>query len=404
MPDSTIMGSGDKRDRIRRVLRITVIVLSVAIVLLIAFAIALGILSNTGAFSVSRIETFDSEHITAEEVARLSNVSDDVTLLNVDVDAIQNGVRRNPWVASVDVERVFPDTLRLHVNERALGAVVAMRSGGVAWTLGNDNVWIEPLKLEVQDNESSSDAALAKASSLGVILISDAPDDVMPAAGAECTDPSIQAVMSIASQLSAGFKEKIVCYSASTPDDISFILNNGIEISFGSDSDISTKEAVALRMIEEYGGQIVYINVRTPARPSYRRVDSEYVREGTGATGTAVEESVVPKVRALEDEESADSQSDKNEQGQEGQTAKDGQNNSQNSGQNSGQNNGTSADNDGYGYGGSANTTSTYEDAQSGNSQYDYSNVSGGNGAYSGYEDYSYDYSGYGYDDYYSSY
>ena len=72
---------------------------------------------------------------------------------------------------------------------------------------------------------------------------------------------------------------------------------------------------VAMRVLNDYEGQVTYINVRIPSRPTYRRVASEYVTEGTGATGTSVEkESIVPKVRALEEEEekadSSDSSSD----------------------------------------------------------------------------------------------
>lgn len=318
IPESGFKGTSDTRGLAQRALRVIAVASATLIVLLVVGSVSMTILSHTDAFTIGNIETYDTEHISAADVARLANIGEKDTLLNVDEKAIQDAVMRNPWVGSVDIERVFPDTLRLQVHERTLGAVVAMSSGGKAWLLGSDNVWIEPLKLEVDTAESSNDVALAQASSRGVILIADVPANVAPAAGCACTDGPIQAVANISAQLSDAFKKRIVCYSVSSEDDISCILDSGVEVSLGSDANISTKEAVATRVLEEYEGQVTYINVRIPTRPTYRRVASEYVTVGTGATGTSVDEqSIVPKVRALEEEdengESKTSQSDASE-------------------------------------------------------------------------------------------
>ena len=304
IPEPGFKGSGDKRGLVQRALRVIVVACGTLIVFLIVGAVSMAILSHTDAFTIENIETFDTEHISAADVARLANVGEKDTLLNLDENKIREAVMRNPWVGSVDIERVFPDTIRVRVSERMLGAVVAMSSGGKAWLLGNDNVWIEPLKLEVDATESSNDVALAQASSLGVILIANVPANVAPAAGCTCTDGPIEAVINIAAQLSDEFKNRIVCYSVSSEDDVSCILDSGVEVSLGSDANIPTKETVATRVLEEYEGQVTYINVRIPSRPTYRRVASEYVTEGTGATGRSVEkESIVPKIRALEEEE-----------------------------------------------------------------------------------------------------
>lgn len=314
IPDPTF-ASTNKRGFAGRLLRIVAIVSALLIVLLVIVALSTAMLSTTSAFAVENIETYDTEHLLADEVARLADVGDDVTLLNLDAKAIQEGVMRNPWVSSVDVERVFPDTLRIRVYERTPGAVVAMGSGGKAWLLGSDNVWIEPLKLEVDISESSNDVALAEAAALGVILIADVPSEVYPVAGSACTDGCIEAVMSVAGQFSDAFRQRVVCYSVSSEDDISCTLDNGVEISLGSAGSIDVKEAVAARVLEEYEGQITYINVRTPSRPTYRRVESEYVTGGTGATGVSLEEkSIVPKVRAS-DEEDEDAEDGENEEG-----------------------------------------------------------------------------------------
>ena len=57
-------------------------------------------------------------------MTQLANVPSDTTLLRVDTGAVRNGVLRDAWVADVDVQRVFPDTLNLNVTERKIGATV----------------------------------------------------------------------------------------------------------------------------------------------------------------------------------------------------------------------------------------------------------------------------------------
>lgn len=287
--DSVAMGDG-KEGGVGRFLRIVAFVSGGLVVLLISFAIALAILANMSVFEVTNVEAADTVHVKAEDVVQLANVPEGTTLLKLNKNLIEENVKQNPWIASVEIHRVFPDTLRLQVQERKLGAVVAMGSGGIAWLLGDDGVWIEPLKLQVEENESVNDEALGQAASLGVVLISDVPSSVQPKAGTNTTDKSILTVLSIAGQLTEDFKSQVVCYSASSEDDISCILSNGVEVSLGSDSEIRTKEIVAKRILEQYTGQVTYINVRIPSRPTYRRIDSEYVREGTGATGSAVDE------------------------------------------------------------------------------------------------------------------
>ncbi|MBO7673930.1 MAG: FtsQ-type POTRA domain-containing protein [Atopobiaceae bacterium] len=277
-------------DLASRVLRIVVIVTAVLVVLLISIAIALAILSTTSAFKITNVLADDTEHVKGADIVQLASVQDEATLLNIDESTIEENVRRNPWVASVDVQKVFPNAINLKVTERKLGSVVAMGSGGLAWLMGDDQIWIEPLRLEVDESESANDEALKQADALGAVLITDVPSSVQPSAGSPSTDSSILTAFSIMWQLSFDFRERVVCYSASSEDDISCLLDNGVEVSFGSDSNVSAKESVAKRILEEFAGQVTYINVRVPTRPSYRRIESEYVKEGSGATGSAVDQ------------------------------------------------------------------------------------------------------------------
>lgn len=301
--------SGDANESLpRRILRLVVLISGGLVVLFVSVAIALAILSTTSAFEITSVVAEDTEHVKADAIVQLASVEDGSTLLNVDTAAIEQNVQRNPWIASVEVQKVFPDTINLKAKERRPGSVVAMGSGGLAWLMGDDQVWIEPIRLEVDKNESANDEALKQATKLGVVLIANVPSSVQPSAGSPSTDKSILAVFSIMWQLTFDFRDRVACYSASSEDDISCILDNGVEVSLGSDRNVSNKEAVAKRILDEYEGQVTYINVRVPTRPSYRRVESKYVKEGSGAAGDATDnEPVIVKPKKTSSKTSKDS-------------------------------------------------------------------------------------------------
>lgn len=272
------------------ILRLVAIVSGSLVVLLLVFALVLAILSRTSMFQITSIETYDTEHVTAEDVAQLIRLEPGATLLNVDIESVEKAVLNNPWIASVEIQSSFPDRLLVRTQERTVGGLVAMRSGGICWLLGSDGVWIEPTRVEAQEGSSSDDTALAAAERLGVVMIYDVPASVSPVAGSACTDEPIRAALTLAEQFPQDFRDKVVSYAAPDEDGISCILASGVEVSFGSPTNVETKVAVANKILEEYAGQVTYVNVRVPSRPTYRRVGSTYVHEGTGATGVAVDE------------------------------------------------------------------------------------------------------------------
>jgi cell division protein FtsQ len=264
-------------------LRVVVIVAIVAAVLGVAFLV----LSNTSTFQITSIDAVATDHVSADDIQKLANVEEGTTLLNVDTYAITQGLMKNPWVASVSIEREFPDKLKISVTERTVEAVVVMSSRSVAWYLGEGEVWLEPVNLDVSDGESADDVALEKATSVGAILITGVPATIDPVAGSMATDDVIIAVRSYLDGFSSGFASQIVSFTAPSEASLSCVLANGVEISLGSPTDISSKEQVVKSLLAEYPDELTYINVRVPSSPSYRKIDSTNVTAGTGAVGTS---------------------------------------------------------------------------------------------------------------------
>lgn len=263
------------------VMRVVVVVAVVAAVLGVAFLV----LSNTSTFQITSIDAVASDHVSADDIQKLAKVEEGTTLLNVDTNAITQNLMKNPWVESVSVEREFPDKLKISVTERTVEAVVVMSSRSVAWYLGEGEVWLEPVNLDVSDGQSADDVALEKATSVDAILITGVPATVDPVAGSKATDDVIVAIRSYLDGFSSDFASQIVSFTAPSEASISCVLSSGVEVSLGSPSDISSKEEVVKSLLAEYPDELTYINVRVPSSPSYRKIDSSNVTAGTGATG-----------------------------------------------------------------------------------------------------------------------
>ncbi|MDO4797741.1 MAG: FtsQ-type POTRA domain-containing protein [Coriobacteriales bacterium] len=309
MPDSTSVGGLRTHEAGASVLRIVAIVSAGLIVLLLVVAIAFAVLAHTSAFVIDAVEAVDTEHAKADDLVRLVTLEEGATLLSVDEAAVREAVQKNPWIASVSIERVFPDTLRIHATERTPRVMVLMGTGGTAWLLGDDGHWIEPVSLDAAEGEALRDTALAKAVEYGADLVTNVPADVAPQAGSACTDDSILAALSFEEQFSKEFADSVVSYSAPGVDDISCVLSNGVEVSLGSATSVSSKEQIVRNVLDEYGGQVTYINVRVPTRPTFRYVNSPYVKEGSGANGESAVDTRTNETTHIQDTESQDAES-----------------------------------------------------------------------------------------------
>lgn len=260
-------------------------VLLVVVGVVASCLLALFIISRTPLFTISDVEADATEHISSDSIVQLADLDSSATLLNFDENAITTRLKKNPWVESVSFTREFPGTLKINVTERSVKAIVTMSSGEVAWCLGSDDSWIEPISIDVADGQDLDEAALAQAQQMGVILISDVPSSVSPQAGSSASDETIEAVSEFQSEFSDDLSSQIVSYSASSTSSISCTLSSGLTISLGSASDIETKESIINSLIEKYPDRLTYINVRVTSSPSYRMIDSDEVQSGTGTSG-----------------------------------------------------------------------------------------------------------------------
>ena len=276
---------------------------AVAAVLLVAFLI----LRNSSMFEITSVEVEPTEHVSVEDVQNLAQVPAGSTLLNVDTASIEESLRKNPWVASVSFERVFPGTLKLHITEQHVDTLVVMSSGSVAWYLGDAGTWIQPAKIQPAEGQSVDDAALALAQASGCLLVIDVPSTVDPKSGSEASDPVLQSVNEFREGFSEEFSSRVVCYSAASTDDIWCMLDNGVEVSLGSATDIAEKEQRVTDYLEQYPDTALYIVVRVPSHSSVRTVDSQTVESAEGTSMFAGRDEAEAREQELQQQQQEES-------------------------------------------------------------------------------------------------
>lgn len=302
----------ERRERHQRAgsLRAGLRVLGVLAAVALAGAVAFFALRSSGAFAIQNVEAEPTEHVSAADVANLVKVPEGSTLLNVDTAAVEASLKKNPWVASVAFERVFPSTLRIVITEQKADALVVMSTGSIGWYLGSANVWIQPTKLTPEEGESTTDAALKLAVEQECLLITDVPATVDPEAGAEATDDALEAVRQFREGFSDSFNSQIVCFSAPSASNVSCVLQNGVYVSLGSAANIQDKESIVQKYLEKYGeGKALYLNVRVVSNPAVRQIASNDVQAGGGVLSLLEQE----KEKAAEEQQQAQEQGQQQE-------------------------------------------------------------------------------------------
>ncbi len=260
--------------RTSRFSRVIFIIIGVLIVVILAISISLIVLSRTSVIEIDNIEVVGNDHLTTDEISQLVTVPQGTTLFDVDVDSIASSLERDAWVQSVEVNRVFPSTLKIDITERKIVAIVEVPMDTAqtiqSWAISSDGVWL--MAIPSRDSEiGQSISEQIYEDAANVLWITDVPYGVTPVIGAYCTDSNINNALAIVSGMTTELVEQVKTVSATDAESTLLTLDSGIEIAFGVAKDIRDKERVCLEIIEE-NPTVVYINVRVVDRPTWRAV------------------------------------------------------------------------------------------------------------------------------------
>lgn len=256
------------------------------IVLLIIAAFAL---ANSSVFAATDIQIKGSEHVEQETVEVLVDIPSGTTLLNVNETSIVDSLKANPWIAGVGIEREWPHTLVISPVEHKVNAIAFITADEIAWSISEEGTWIAPMSLvvavdsegnEVALNEDGSvpegatqlsafEAASRLADQTGALMLVDVPSDVNPKSGEDVRSSVVLAGLQYSREFSPEFMAQIKSLSVASEESISATFKSGIEVSLGEPENITEKERVVTKLLEERQG-VTYINVREPGAYTFR--------------------------------------------------------------------------------------------------------------------------------------
>ncbi len=245
----------------------------VVVILLLVVGIGGFALANSGTFTIKQVTASGVTHISEDEMTELAAIPEGATLLNVDTNGIASRLTANPWVQSVVVERVFPDTINLNVTERTISAVVSITVDETntteRWVLSSDGMWLMELPdQDSEEGEAISDEIYEEAEQ--ALEITDIPYGSSPEVGEYCDNSNVENALAIIDGMTTELADQVTTVSAASSTSTTLTLENGVEIAFGDSEDIRDKERVCLELLSKYEGEISYINVSVVNEPVWR--------------------------------------------------------------------------------------------------------------------------------------
>ncbi len=245
------------------------------IVLLIVVLLAGGFtaLYFSQAFAITNVEVAGNEKLQSSYVLDLADVSGDSTILRTDVDGIRHRLLTEPWIQDVEVERVFPSTLVLHVTERPIAAVVDIvpetaNDTMQQWIIAEDGTWISPV-----DTESNEEVEINAEEFVKLPKIKDVSAAVRPESGVKETDGGITNALALLQGFSPEMRDMVASISAPDAVKTNLTLYNNVGVAFGVAEDIEAKEKAIATLLAEHEGTITLINVRVADRATYRATE-----------------------------------------------------------------------------------------------------------------------------------
>ncbi|WP_154793668.1 cell division protein FtsQ/DivIB [Occultella kanbiaonis] len=191
--------------------------------------------------------TGTTEIVTDAQVREVVQAQAGVPLARLDTGAMANGIESLTGVLDVRISRVWPSGVEVAVEPRVPVASVAADGGGFAL--------LDAEGVELAHTEAPTEA-------LPVITVP---------LGEEGTAVSLQAVLTVLSQLPPDLLAQVADAGAQTPNQVRFTLTDGAEVIWGSADDGDLKVAVltTLRSVPAAVPPAVY-DISAPLSPITR--------------------------------------------------------------------------------------------------------------------------------------
>jgi cell division protein FtsQ len=195
------------------------------------------------------------KRLTRSEVLALAAVPPRSTLIRADTSDIEERLEASPWVRDATVDRDFPHTLRLTVNERR-PAAIADAGGTNLWVVASDGYWLG--RRSARDTDT--------------VVVRDI-EGLAPRPGRRADSKELRNAVKIAAGLSDELRGMTRAISAPTIEKTALITEDDVEIFIGPATQLAAKDRIAREILKSKKGEVVYINVRVVDSPIWRGLD-----------------------------------------------------------------------------------------------------------------------------------
>lgn len=245
----------ERRLAVRRRRAILVIVLLALALLLIAF----GVFSiyQSDLFRITTVTVEGNDRLSDESVRAAASIPEDETLLRLSTLETEERIKRDPWVSDATVSRRFPGTVIIDVEERV--PVAMLDVGDSSFLLLDASGYI--LARQTPDETVTA------------LVIRDV-GDVETTPGVRPSSEPLKNALEVWNGLSPQMREMVRAISAPSVGETALITEDGVEVFVGSSVDIARKEEIAREIMTEHAGSVVYINVRSIERPTWRALET----------------------------------------------------------------------------------------------------------------------------------
>ena len=247
-------GAAEKRRLLIEQRRNTQLKIVAAVLLLGIIGEGLFILAKSNTFDVRKIQISGNKRIPTARIAKLAGVSTKTNIFDMRTAEVVRRVRTEPWIASVQVRRELPLTIRIAVTERQASAVVNMTG-----------------RFYLVDRAANVIEAKATNVYPGVALIAGSPFEEAKEPGEAFTDPSVKNALAVLVGLDKDIAVSVVSMAAPSIDGLSFQLRGGPVVMYGK-SEMSKQKNYAIKVIlkeaANEGRVWQYIDVRVPSNPA----------------------------------------------------------------------------------------------------------------------------------------
>lgn len=98
--------------------------------------------ANAAGFRITSLAISGNVHVSREEVLAIAGVTGARSLLFLDVEAVRERLRTNPWIADATVLKLYPGELQVHIAERE--AFALWQKDGRVSVIADDGTVLDP--------------------------------------------------------------------------------------------------------------------------------------------------------------------------------------------------------------------------------------------------------------------